>query len=730
MATHILDTIEPDVDPDAARPAPAKGEPFGPVAVRALRRNAVPLGLLAAFIVYAILASHEHYQFLFSEVVAGLSTGAIASLSGIGLVLTYRATGVFNFAQGGVATGVAYAYFELNGRNGWAIVPAAMVAVLLVAPAIGLLFEIGVFRPLERRGGSTSEKLVANISCLVLLIAVPSIIPSFGQATFQPNSIWPSRTAFGIGSVNVPWETVGDVLVVIGVGIGLTLLFRFTRLGTQIRAVVDRRTLAELNAVNANRVSQIAWVLGCAFAGMAGVLYAPSRGLGPGYITLAVLETIGVAVIARLRSIPAAAVAGLVIGVVGAVGQSVSSNEPKIVTNLFVEIFVVATVVFLMVYKNLDEIGAVGSTAALVTGSFGARDRSRSLPMAGIVIALLAALAPTVLSVDHTHSLQKIIAYSVIFLSVVAITGFSGHITLATACFAGLGAYTSARIENGYLPWFTDWQPLPHVPPVLAMFIAALLLVPFGVAIGYPALRRKGLILALLTLAVAQVVDKLVFQEPLFTDRGLTPSRPAIGGWSFNGDKMFTIFELVILGFALLLARNLRSGTLGRALGAMRDSENGATSVGISLRRYKLTIFGASAFLAGLGGALLAQQARAVDLSTGGTFSPLYGLFWFTFVVVGGLSYRSGAVVAAVLFVLIDSIVGTDGAGLFVTGLIGTQIGWLPGGIVGTASRLTRGGILRSSLQRHLAADAARKAQPPPGTGLEPSADARELVGG
>ena len=727
MATQTLGAIEPDIDPDAARPAPVKGEAFGPVAVRALRRNAVPLGLLAAFIVYAILASHQHYQFLFSEVVAGLSTGAIASLSGIGLVLTYRATGVFNFAQGGVATAVAYAYFELNGRNGWAIVPAALVAVLVVAPIIGLVFELAVFRPLERRGGSTSEKLVANISCLVMLIAIPTLI--FGQETFQPNSIWPSRTAFALGSVNVPWETLGDVLVVIGVGVGLTLLFRFTKLGTQIRAVVDRRTLAELNAVNANRVSQIAWVLGCTFAGMAGVLYAPSRGLGPGYITLAVLETIGVAVIARLRSIPAAAVAGLVIGVVGAVGQSVSSNEPKIVTNLFVEIFVVATVVFLMVYKNLDEIGTVGTTAALVTGSFGARDRSRSLPMAGIVIALLAAVAPTVLSVDNTHSLQKIIAYSVIFLSVVAITGYSGHISLATACFAGLGAYTSARIENGYLPWFTDWQPLPHVTPVVAMFIAALLLVPFGVAIGYPALRRKGLILALLTLAVAQVVDKLVFQEPLFTDRGLTPRRPTIGGWSFNGDKMFTLFELVILGFALLLTRNLRSGTLGRALGAMRDSENGATSVGISLRRYKLTIFGASAFLAALGGALLAQEARAVNLNTGGAFSPLYGLFWFTFVVVGGLSYRSGAVVAAVLFVLIDSIVGTDGAGLFVTGLIGTQIGWLPGGIVGTASRLTRGGILRRSLQKHLAAEAERQAQPPPGTGLEPSAYARELVG-
>jgi branched-chain amino acid transport system permease protein len=726
VATQTIKALDPGEAPTATDRR--NGYAAGAVAAagRGLQRNAVALALLAGFVIWAVVASHEHYQYLASLVVAGLGTGAVAALSGVGLVLTYRATGVFNFAQGGVATVVAYVYYELNGRNDVPVTAAAIIAVVIAAPALGLIFEGVVFRPLERRGASTSEKLVANIGVLVLLLAGCTLI--FTQQTFQPADVWPAGTAFSLGQVNVPWDTVGDIVLVAAMAVGLTVLFRATRLGTQIRAVVDRRTLAELNAVNANRVSQVAWVLGCAFAGIAGVLYAPQRGLQPGYLTLTVLETIGVAVVARLRGIPTAVVAGLAIGVVSSLGGAFSSY-PQWVSTTFTELFVVTTVVFLLIYRNLDEIGAVGSTAALVTGRFGARARSGSLPVAGLGVAALAVLAPAVLTGDNLQTLQKVLAYSVAFLAVVAITGFSGHISLATATFAGLGAYASARMENGYLPLPTSWQALPHLTPLLALLVAALLVVPLGLLVGYPALRRKGLILALLTLASAQVIDKLIFQQPSWTNRGMTPRRPSLGPLELSGDRAFTWYELGVLGLALLLARNLRSGTLGRALGAMRDSENGAVSVGISLRRYKLVIFGASAFLAALGGGLIAQQARAVNLAQDGTFNPLFGLFWFTAVVVGGLSYLSGGIVAAVLFVGIDKLAGHDQVGFFVIGLCAVFIGYLPGGLVGTVSRLTRGGILRQSFQRFLDTEQARAGAPPPGTGLRPTAYARQQIG-
>jgi branched-chain amino acid transport system permease protein len=236
----------------------------------------------------------------------------------------------------------------------------------------------------------------------------------------------------------------------------------------------------------------------------------------------------------------------------------------------------------------------------------------------------------------------------------------------------------------------------------------------------------------LITLAFAQVVDAFVFQKPDWTS-GRNTDRPNLFGWSLAHDRTFLYFELVVLGLILLLVRNLRSGALGRVLGAMRDSERGAVSVGISLRRYKLLIFGASAFIAAIGGSLIVQQAGTLNVNAAGPFSPLYGLYWFGAVVVFGLSYRVSAVLAAVLFVAVDVAVGQEGASLIVIGGIALFIGYLPGGLIGAVLRFVRGdGIGPSPAQQSLARFAVARAQaqstPPPGTGLEASRFAERLL--
>ena len=691
----------------------------------------VSLGVL--FLVLVALAANGRWNYLLAQAVAGLGLGAIAALSGVGLVLTYRATGVFNFAQGGVATLVAFVFFELNTYHSFPVLPAVIVSVLIVGPAIGVVLERIVFRPLERRAASTSEKLVANLGALVLLLGICYLI--WQTDTFQPHPVFPSRAAFHLGNVSVGADTVGNVLIVVIVGIALGALFRYTMLGRRIRAVVDVRELAELNAVNANRVSAFSWALGCAFAGLAGVLYAPLRGLQAGYLTLTVLETIGVAVIAKLRSIPAAVGAGIALGMAQSLASALSSPHypswvplGKLSSIYAVEIFVIATLVFLLVYRNLDEVGAVGSTAALVTGTFGRARRSGAASVAvPLMLSAVVALTPIVLNGDNALTAQKVIAYSIVFLSIVAITGYSGHITLAAAAFAGLGAYATARMENGYLPLPTGAR-IPHLPVLLAMVVAGLLVIPLGVAVGYPALRRKGLILGLVTLAFAQAVDKFIFQQPAWTYSGKEVVRPSLGPLSFQSDRAFLWLELAFLGLALLLVRNLRSGTLGRVLGAMRDSENGAVSVGISLRRYKLFIFGASAFVAAIGGSLIAQQAQALNLNFDGPFSPLSGLYYFAAVVVFGLSYRMGAILAAIVFVVTPVLTGQQGSSLFVVGLFAMFIGQLHGGIIGTLSR-AMGGV-RASLVHRVRAQSEPDIAPPTGTGLRPSSFATRVLTG
>jgi branched-chain amino acid transport system permease protein len=697
-------------------------------------------GLL--FVLWVLAAAPGKWSYLGQQFVAGLSIGAIAALGGTGLVVAYRATGVFNFAFAGIATICAFITYEFTNHAGLPAWLSLLIVVLLIGPAIGALMDVIVFRALERRSAGTAEKLVANLGVLILLLGIGAVI--YGESTYVPHNVFSANQAFqfsgGSSAVPVSWTVVGNVGLVVAAAGGLILVFRYTPLGRQVRAVVDRRGLAELFVVNANAISMLSWAIGAAFAALAGVLDAPVVGLQNGGLALQVLQIIGVAVVARLRNIGIAVLAGLGVGVVGALGSALVTPHywswlswlPHVNQQIDVQVPVLTTVVFLLVYRNLDESGSAG-TAGVVTATFSriARRSPAATVQSALAIGLVAIVVPALLSSSNLATAQQVVAYSVAFLAIVAITGYSGHLSLATAAFAGLGAYVTVRLRNGLLPLPYSTS-IPHVPVLLAMLIAGLVVIPIGVIVGYPALRRRGLILGLITLAFAQVVDAFIFQEQNWT-AGRNTDRPNLFGWSFAGDKTFFYYELVVLGLILLLMRNLRSGALGRVLGAMRDSERGAVSVGISLRRYKLLIFGASAFIAAIGGSLIVQQAGTLNVNPDGPFSPLFGLYWFGAVVVFGLSYRVSAILAATLYIVVDNATGQHGASLVLIGLIALFIGYLPGGLIGTVLRFVRGdGIGPSPAQKSLADFALAKARadraPAPGTGLQPTGFAQRLL--
>ncbi|HWA65943.1 MAG TPA: ABC transporter permease [Mycobacteriales bacterium] len=714
-----------------------------PAAVPArLRHWGVPVAVLFLLWVYA--ADPNDWSFYGQQIVAGLSIGAVAALGGTGLVVAYRATGVFNFAFAGIATACAFIMYEFTSHDGIPVWLSLLMVVLLIGPAIGTLVDLIVFRPLERRSAGTAEKLVANLGVLILLLGIGGVI--YGENSYQPKNVFSLGQAFQIGSgnsaVSVSWTVVGNVAMIAGAAGGLLLLFRFTRLGRQVRAVVDRRELAELFVVNANRISMLSWAIAAGFASLAGVLDSPTVGLQNGALALQVLQIIGVAVVAKLRNIGTAVAAGLGLGLVGSLGSALVSPHyphwlnwlPGVNSDIVVQIPVLTTVVFLLIYRNLDESGS-GGTAGVVTATFSRIGRrSTAATLQGVLVAgLVAIVVPALLSGQNLVTAQQVVAYSVAFLSIVAITGFSGHLSLASAAFAGLGAYITARLQNGLLPLPYNTA-IPHFPVILAMIVGALVVIPIGVIVGYPALRRRGLILGLITLAFAQCVDAFIFQNPSWTS-GRNSNRPNLFGWSLSGDRTFLYYELAVLGLVLLLVRNLRSGSLGRVLGAMRDSERGAVSVGISLRRYKLLIFGASAFIAAIGGSLIVQQQGTLNVNPDGPFSPLFSLYWFGAVVVFGLSYRSSAILAATLYVAVDVATGKTGSSLIVIGGIAVLVGYLPGGLIGTVLRYVRGdGVGPSPAQRSLAAFAARRAAvehaPPPGHDLQPSAFAERLLAG
>lgn len=638
------------------------------------------------------------------QALVGLASGSIFALAGMGLVLTYKATGIFNFAHGAIAIFVAYVFFQLRAEWGWPLVIAGPVAILVVGPLVGVLLERLVFRPLNRRGASTTEKLVATVGVFILMLGV--VIAVWTPLTRRPPALITRDSFQLLGDLRLGYDQLANIVSVTVVSIAVWLLFRRTHLGTEIRAVVDRPLLAEQASVNANRVAAISWAMGTGLAGLAGVLIAAEQGaLEPFFLTLFVLETFAIAVIARLTSVPLAVASGvLLLGV----GQALLTR-----VNLFggegfwggafgelkPNVSVILLFVALLVYRRLDVVGE-----EVVTPRSGAVLR-RARPVTPAVIAVVGAaillLLPQFLSSINVITANRMVAMAIIFLSIVAVTGFSGHITLGQAALAGFGAFVAARVAN-------SWD----LPVVLATVVGGVAAIGLGFVAGWPALRRRGLFLALTTLALGMLVSKFVFLSPVFAGgvNGLQVVRPSLFGWSLDGDYAFYYYELVWLALMLLLARNLRSGRLGRALAAMRDSEPGSRAVGIDLRAYKLFIFGASAFIAGIGGALLTQQAEQFQFNA---FNPLLGLIWFAVVVVAGVGSILGAVLGAFIFVMLDIVFEVNGLSQLAIGLAALSLGRLPGGsLLGLGRRAIDrlGLVLRARLAETLAE--GRRARP------------------
>ncbi|MHB2021899.1 MAG: ABC transporter permease [Mycobacteriales bacterium] len=625
---------------------------------------------------------------------AGLAVGAIASMSGIGLLITYRTTGVFNLAHGAVAMFVAYLVYQAVDVWRWPIWIAAPVMILLAGPALGIGMDMAVFRRLTRRAASPAESLVASLGVLAFLLGVASIV--WGEQTEQAPALFP-LTTWQVGGLIIHVDSLIDLGIVLVATVSLAVLMTHTRFGAQVRAVVDRRDLAELSAINADRVSAIGWALGAGFAGLTGALLAPILGLNLYTLTLVVLEIFAVPVIARLSSLPVAIAAGLAIGLASSELQqvNVSGTAQTFFNALVANLFVVALLVALLAIKRLQEVGSVdaGSTSTLASrrGTHSGR-RRREIEYFLMTVALLAPLAfPS----GTLRQAQEVPALAVVFLSIVAVTGYSGQISLGQAGYAGLGALFFAKFSAN----------APELVALLWGIVAAGLV---GLLTGYPAIRRRGLFLALTTFAVGAVVDRFVFNQPYFTNNVLV-RRPNLLGLHLSGDRAFYAFELVCLGAALLVVRNLRSGRLGRALVAMRDSEEGARSVGVNLRVLKIFIFTTSAVLAGLGGALMVQTQGAFDPTQ---FHPLEGLLWFLAVVVFGADSAAGAVLAAGVAVLVNVATGNPDAYAVPIGILALALADIPGGVSEGIRRLTSGLAIPDSLKQRFA-DALPAPSPP-----------------
>ncbi|MEU6147439.1 branched-chain amino acid ABC transporter permease/ATP-binding protein [Streptomyces sp. NPDC047081] len=574
---------------------------------------------------------------------AGLSVGSAAALTGIGLIVTYRATGVLNFAHGAIAMVCAYVLRQCVVEWGWPVWLAATVTLVFLAPAIGVALERFVFRPLAVLGSDPAQTLVASIGVFVLLVGGAALLWGQGARDDAPELV-----------SDDPW---GQLAVVLVLAVGVGAVIRWTRFGRELRAVVDDRGLAVLGGIDADRVAAAGWAFGSFTAGLTGVLLAPYVRLDPYGLPLLVMEVVAVAVAARMRNLPIAVFVALAIGV----GQSQLTRlhpsgwaEP-LLQAVGANLFVVALLLTALALPRIGTRDALPRTATARVPT----------PPGAWIVAVVLFLLPLGFAGSDLHTSVQVPALGVVLLSLVVVTGRGGQISLGQAAYAGLGALFTALLSAGRFPG------LPRLPELAALALSVILVAPLGLLTGWPAISRRGLALALATFAVGVGVNRFVFAQPYATS-GLTLDRPA----GFAGDRAYYALELALLTTALLATRALRRGRTGRALAAMRDDESGASAAGVRVPSLKLLAFVAGAALAALGGGMLSMGTRAFDPSA---YDPVRSLLWFAAVVVLGADSTLGALLAAALLVGLDAG-ARGGVAAALIGVLAVLVGRFPGG--------------------------------------------------
>ncbi len=612
-------------------------------------------------------------QFL-NYAVPGVPFGCVFALMAVGLVLTYKASGVFNLAFGAQAFVSALAYVSLD-QDGWPRWASTVIAVLVIGPLVGVLLDRLLFRRIR-----TASPLVKLVPSLGLLVALPqlAIIIAGSEPSIPPPAIVGNaqRVYLHLGSVPLSGLELSISAATVVVVAGLVVLFRFTPVGLEMRAVVESPRMTELAGVNAGRVSAFAWILSSIMAALAGVLLSPLYSqLDPQNFTVLLVWGVAGAVIGRFASLPLALVGGLALGIAQ---QVVAGYMPAgvIANGLRPSLPFVVLLVFLPLVRqrqvddplsscdppsSASEAATAGfRSASTVATSGGAvhsvgvwHQRLEGLPgsrMTGILVrrptatfawvvgglAILSAL--TWVPPDWLLTMNQGVAFAIIFLSLTLLTGMTGQISLCQATFAGLGGFMAGQLANHF-----------GLPIVLGMVAGGLLAAGLGVLVAIPTLRLAGLPLALATLAFALLADNILFPNSWIGNGagGITVPRPSAGPVSFAAAKPFFLLSLVILGVCAGVVKLVGDGTMGRYLSAVRGSELAANAVGIDVYRLRVLVFALSAALAGVGGALFGSLEGSLSAND---FGYQISAVLLVVVAIVGLGSIAGAVVAGVVY--------------------------------------------------------------------------------
>ncbi|MFI1677604.1 ATP-binding cassette domain-containing protein [Streptomyces sp. NPDC020607] len=590
---------------------------------------------------------------LLGFVLSGLVSGALYALLATGLVLSYSASGLFNFAHGATAYLCALAFHELHSGFGWPAVPTALLLVLVAAPALGWGLDRLMFRKLARVG--ETAQIVATIGLLVALPALGLWIVELLADAGAP--VKPAENQFGLPGVGPSpargWQLTDGVgidsdqlitwVTTAVVAVGLWILMRHTPLGLRLRAAVDNRSLVELRGMSADRLSSVAWMLSSGLAGLAGVLATPLLGLSSHDFTLFLFVSATAAVLGRFLSIPLAFVGGLGLGVLQNLVAGYADFAEEITGFRTAVPFLILFAGLLLLTRRQRTAGTAVVDAPPVDYLAGRSWLRRWGPWAAAALALALSFY-TVTTPFWSGLLAQGLAISLVFISFTVVTGLGAMVSLAQATFV-----TGAALVAGLL--MSHGWPFAGAALVGTCAAAAL-----GALVALPALRLGGRSLALATLALAFLADQVLFQLGWLRngDTGWEIPRPVLGPVDLSDDRAMGVAMVVLVTAAVASLGALRNSASGRAMLAVRSAPAAAMASGVSVVRTKLLLFTLSAGLAGFGGVMYASFNTRI---TATDFTAMTGLIWLAVAVAAGVRRPQFAVVAGLVFAIVPHLV-------------------------------------------------------------------------
>jgi len=613
----------------------------------------------------------------------GLGVGGFFAMLAAGIVVAFKGSGVINFAHGAIAMFAAYEFNLLRTKGILVLpwvdilptkalnlpvkiklsseklgVPAAMIIALLISVLIGALAHFLVFRPL--RNAAPLGKVIGSVGLMLYLQGVA--LKNFGTSNANPTEVLPGGLIHNFLGLGKPLskEALWYAVVAVVVGIVIWAVYRFTRFGLATRAAAGNEKGASLLGYSPESLALSNWVISAFLAGLAGVLSGTLTGaLDPVKYTSLLIPALGAALIGGLSSVPLAVAGGLAMGMLQTFSTTWLAARPWFphwmsgAVKDALPLLVIAIVLFAR-GKSLPTRGTVEEKRLPLSPN-----PVRVLPWT-IIGGGAAIIGGFIFTGFWAFAFTTTLIGSMLMLGYVVLTGYVGQISLAQLSIAGVAAFFMARMmADGSV---SPAQPFPvsgpHLPWPIAGVLGIVVAVIVGVLIGLPALRIRGVQLAVVSIAAAVALQTLYFENQQLTDlsagSNAAVSYPTLFGINIGsaGDKgltdrpAFTVFCVVVLALLCVAVCNIRIGGTGRRFLAVRANERAAAAAGIEVARTKMLAFAVASAIAGVAGVMTAFQQGQISSSGWVYFG---GLAFLAFAYLGGITSVNGALVGGML---------------------------------------------------------------------------------